>query len=139
MQSFYDIPEEKKMIARVIIGVLLAYLLLAYYPLVLSGLPYFFMLALGVAAFWCLRAAPELAEPLGYGIIIVLICYSIYIFLRHKGKIGEIIKNAKAKKIRLPVANIPQHPQFSILLTLILYTLGLTFALYLLILLIYVK
>ena len=127
------------MIARIVIGVLLAYLLLAYYPLVLSGLPYFFMLALGIAAFWCLRAAPELAEPLGYGIIIVLICYSLYIFLRHKGKIKEMVKNAKEKKITLPIANIPQHPQISILLTLILYTLGVTFALYLIILMIYVK
>ena len=127
------------MIARIVIGVLLAYLLLAYYPLVLQGLPYFIMLALGIAAFWCLRAVPELAEPLGYGILIVLLCYSVYMFLRHKGKIKDIVKNARQKKIKLPVANIPQHPQISVLLTLILYTLGLTFVLYLIILMIYVK
>lgn len=127
------------MVARIVIGVLLAYLLLAYYPLVIQGFPYFVMIALGVLAFWCLRAAPELAEPLGYGILVVLLCYSIFIFLRHKGKIKDLIKNAKAKKIKLPVAEIPQHPQFSVLLTLVLYTLGLTFVLYLLILLIYVK
>lgn len=127
------------MIPRIVIGVLVAYLLLAYYPLVLQGLPYFLMIALGIGAFWCLRAAPEIAEPLGYGILIVLICYSIFMFLRHKGKIKDIIKNAKQHKVKLPAANIPQHPQLSMLLTLILYTLGVTFALYLLILMIYVK
>jgi hypothetical protein len=127
------------MIARIVIGVLLAYLLIAYFPLVMQGLPYFVMLALGVAAFWCLRAAPELAEPLGYGILIVLLCYMVFLFLRRKDKLKEIVKNARNKKIALPVANIPEHPQLSVLLTLVLYTLGLTFALYLLILLIYVK
>ena len=127
------------MIARIVIGVLLAYLLIAYFPLVMQGLPYFVMLALGVAAFWCLRAAPELAEPLGYGILIVLLCYMFFLFLRRKDKLKEIVKNARNKKIALPVANIPEHPQLSVLLTLVLYTLGLTFALYLLILLIYVK
>lgn len=127
------------MIARIVIGVLLAYLLIAYFPLVMQGLPYFVMLALGVAAFWCLRAAPELAEPLGYGILIVLMCYMVFLFLRRKDKLKEIVKNARNKKIALPVANIPEHPQLSVLLTLVLYTLGLTFALYLLILLIYVK
>ena len=127
------------MIARIVIGVLLAYLLIAYYPLVLQGLPYFVMLALGVAGFWCLRAAPELAEPLGYGILIVLLCYMIFIFLRRKDKLKQIINNAKQNKIKLPVANISGHPQLSLLLTLILYTLGLTFVLYLVILLIYVK
>ncbi len=127
------------MIVRIVIGVLLAYLLIAYFPLVMQGLPYFVMLALGVAAFWCLRAAPELAEPLGYGILIVLLCYMVFLFLRRKDKLKEIVKNARNKKIALPVANIPEHPQLSVLLTLVLYTLGLTFALYLLILLIYVK
>lgn len=127
------------MIARIVIGVLLAYLLIAYFPLVMQGLPYFVMLALGVAAFWCLRAAPELAEPLGYGILIVLLCYMVFLFLRRKDKLKEIVKNAREKKIALPVANIPEHPQLSVLLTLVLYTLGLTFVLYLLILLIYVK
>jgi len=127
------------MIARIVIGVLLAYLLIAYFPLVMQGLPYFVMLALGVAAFWCLRAAPELAEPLGYGILIVLLCYMVFLFLRRKDKLKEIVKNAREKKIALPVANIPEHPQLSVLMTLVLYTLGLTFALYLFILLIYVK
>lgn len=127
------------MIPRIVIGVLLAYLLIAYYPLVLQGLPYFVMLALGVAAFWCLRAAPELAEPLGYGILIVLLCYMVFLFLRRKDKLKEIVKNARQKKIELPVAEIPQHPQLSVILTLVLYTLGLTFVLYLIILLIYVK
>jgi hypothetical protein len=129
----------RKMIVRIVIGVLLAYLLIAYFPLVMQGLPYFVMLALGVAAFWCLRAAPELAEPLGYGILIVLLCYMVFLFLRRKDKLKEIVKNAREKKIALPVANIPEHPQLSVLLTLVLYTLGLTFVLYLLILLIYVK
>ena len=127
------------MIARIVIGVLLAYLLIAYYPLVLQGLPFFVMLAAGIAAFWCLRAAPELAEPLGYGILVVLLCYIVFLFLRRKDKLQEIVKNARQRKIKLPVADIPQHPQLSVLLTLILYTLGLTFALYLVILLIYVQ
>lgn len=127
------------MIPRIVIGVLLAYLLIAYYPLVLQGLPYFVMLALGVAAFWCLRAAPELAEPLGYGILIVLLCYMVFLFLRRKDKLKELVQNARNKEIKLPVAEIPQHPQFSVILTLVLYTLGLTFVLYLIILLIYVK
>jgi hypothetical protein len=126
------------MIPRIVIGVVLAYLLIAYYPLVLQGLPYLVMIALGVAGFWCLRAAPELAEPLGYGILIVLLCYTIFLFLRRRNKLKELVQNAKHKKVKLPIANIPQHPQFSVLLTLILYTLGLTFVLYLIILLIYV-
>lgn len=127
------------MIPRIVIGVLLAYLLIAYYPLVLQGLPYFVMLALGVAAFWCLRAAPELAEPLGYGILIVLLCYMVFLFLRRKDKLKELVQNARKKEVKLPVAEIPQHPQLSVILTLVLYTLGLTFVLYLIILLIYVK
>lgn len=127
------------MIARIVIGVLAAYLLIAYYPLVLKGLPYFLMLALGAAAFWSLRTAPELAEPLGYGILIVLLCYMVFMFLRRKDKLKEIVQKAKKNKISLPVANVPQHPQLSIILTLVLYTLGLTFTLYMIILLIYVK
>jgi hypothetical protein len=127
------------MIPRIVVGVLLAYLLIAYYPLVLQGLPYFVMIALGVAAFWCLRAAPELAEPLGYGILIVLLCYMVFLFLRRRDKLKAMVQSAKRKKIKLPVANVPQHPQLSVILTLVLYTLGLTFALYLIILLIYVQ
>lgn len=127
------------MIARIVIGVLLAYLLIAYYPLVLQALPYLLPIALAGAAFWCLRAVPALAEPLGYGILVVLLCYIIFLFLRRKDKLKELVKNAKQKKIKLPVANIPEHPQLSVLLTLVLYTLGLTFAIYLIILLIYVK
>lgn len=127
------------MIPRIVLGVLLAYLLIAYYPLVLQGLPYFVMLALGVAAFWCLRAAPALAEPLGYGILIVLLCYMVFLFLRRRDKLKEIVRVAKQKEIKLPVAEIPQHPQLSVILTLVLYTLGLTFVLYMGILLIYVQ
>ncbi len=127
------------MIVRIVIGVLLAYLLIAYYPLVLQALPYLLPIVLGVAAFWCLRAVPALAEPLGYGILIVLLCYMLYLFLRRKDKLKELVKNARQKKLNLPTADIPQHPQLSILLTLVLYTLGVTFVLYLIILLIYVK
>lgn len=127
------------MIPRIVLGVLLAYLLIAYYPLVLRGLPYFVMLALGAAAFWCLRAAPELAEPLGYGILIVLVCYMVFLFLRRRDRLKEIVQKARQRKISLPVANVPQHPQMSVILTLVLYTLGVTFFLYLLILLIYVQ
>ena len=130
---------DKKMIARIVIGVLLAYLLIAYYPFVLQALPYLLPLALALAAFWCLRAVPTLAEPLGYGILVVLLCYIVYLFLRRKDKIKELVKSAKERKIKLPVADIPRHPQLSILLTLVLYTLGLTFTIYLIILLIYVK
>lgn len=127
------------MIARIVIGVLAAYLLIAYYPLLWHGLPYFLMIALGAAAFWSLRAAPELAEPLGYGILIVLLCYMVFMFLRRKDKLKEIVQKARQNKISLPVANVPQHPQLSVILTLVLYTLGMTFVLYLIILLIYVK
>lgn len=127
------------MIARIVIGVLAAYLLIAYYPLLWQGLPYFLMISLGAAAFWSLRAAPELAEPLGYGILIVLLCYMVFMFLRRKDKLKEIVQKARQNKISLPVANVPQHPQLSVILTLVLYTLGLTFVLYLIILLIYVK
>lgn len=127
------------MIARVVIGILAAYLLIAYYPLILQVLPYLLPIALAATAFWCLRAIPTLTEPLGYGILIVLLCYLAFLFLRRRDKLKEIIKNAKQKKINLPTANIPEHPQLSVLLTLILYTLGLTFAIYLIILLIYVK
>jgi len=59
--------------------------------------------------------------------------------LRRRDKLKTIVQNAKDKKINLPTVNVPQHPQISVLLTLILYTLALTFVFYLLILLIYVK
>ncbi|MBQ9270939.1 MAG: hypothetical protein IJ218_01565 [Alphaproteobacteria bacterium] len=127
------------MIARIVVGVLLAYLLIAYYPLVLKNISFLVILGLLASAFWGLRAAPELAEPLGYGILIVLICYAMFLILRRKDKLKNIISAAKQKQIHLPVAQIEKHPQLSMLLTLILYTLGLTFVLYLLILLIYVK
>lgn len=127
------------MIARIVIGILLAYLLIAYYPLILQMLPYLLPIALAVAAFWCLRAVPALAEPLGYGILVVLLCYIVFLFLRRRDKLKTIVQNAKDKKINLPTVNVPQHPQISVLLTLILYTLALTFVFYLLILLIYVK
>jgi hypothetical protein len=123
------------MIARVILGILLGYLILAYYPIILRrGLPYVLMLIMAAAAFYCLRAAPALAEPLGYGILAALLFYAVFLILRHKGHLKELAQKAKSKK--LPVVNIPNHPQISMIITLIAYTIGLTFISYLVILLV---
>lgn len=127
------------MIARVIIGIILGYLLIAYFPLVLQGLPYLLIFAACGAAFYALRAAPALAEPLGYGLLIVLLCYSIYLLLRHKGKISAIVQSIKERKVILPKVTISKAPRLSILLNMLLYTLALTFVFYLIILLIYVR
>lgn len=127
------------MIVRIIIGILLGYVLIAYWPLILQCLPYLWPIILMVAAFFALRALPALAEPFGYGLLAALLCYVVYLILKHRGKLKNIVQNAKKSKKQLPVANIKGHPQISILLTLTLYTLGLTFAMYILILLIYVQ
>lgn len=127
------------MIARIVIGILLGYVLIAYYPLILQYLPYLWPIVLIIVAFFALRALPTLSEPLGYGLLIALLCYIAYLILRHRGNLKTLMKNAKEKQKHLPVINIPQHPQLSVLITLTAYTLGLTFVLYLLILLIYVQ
>lgn len=127
------------MIARIVVGILLGYLLIAYFPLVLQTLPYLLIFAAIGAAFYALRAAPALAEPLGYGLLIVLLCYIVYLLLRHKGKISVIAQNIKEKKIILPKISIAKAPRLSILLNMIFYTMAVTFVFYLLILLIYVR
>ncbi|MBR1601071.1 MAG: hypothetical protein IJ677_05775 [Alphaproteobacteria bacterium] len=127
------------MIARVVIGILLGYVLIAYWPLIWQCMPYLWPVILLVVAFFALRTLPVLAEPLGYGLLAALLCYIIYLLLKHKGKLKDMIKNVKNSKKQLPVINIKRHPQISILLTLTLYTLGVTLAIYILILLIYVQ
>ncbi|MBP5215258.1 MAG: hypothetical protein J6039_01720 [Alphaproteobacteria bacterium] len=127
------------MIARVVIGIILGYLLIAYFPLVLQGLPYILIIAAGGAAFYALRAAPVLAEPVAYGLLAVLLCYIVYLILHHKGRFSAIAQNIKQKKVTLPKVSIARAPRLSILLNMILYTIALTFAFYLIILLIYVR
>lgn len=127
------------MIVRIVIGILLGYLLIAYWPLILQCLPYLWPIILAVVAFFALRTLPVLAEPLMYGLLAALLCYIVYLILKHRGKLKDIVQNAKKSKKQLPVANIKGHPQLSILLTLTLYTLGITMAMYILILLIYVQ
>lgn len=128
------------MIVRIILGIVAGYLLIAYFPLILQILPYLLPLLLCGVAFLCLRTIPALAEPLGYGLLVALLCYIAAVFLRHKGKLKELWRTrGKHKTIMLPVINVPQHPQVSAILTLVFYTIGLTFVLYLLILLIYVN
>ena len=127
------------MIVRIVIGILLGYILIAYWPLILQCLPYLWPIILMVAAFFALRALPALAEPLGYGLLVALLCYITYLVLKHRGKLKDIVQNARKSKKEFPVVNIKGHPQISILLTLTLYTLGLTFIMYVLILLICVQ
>ncbi|MBQ8481990.1 MAG: hypothetical protein IJ532_05600 [Alphaproteobacteria bacterium] len=127
------------MIARVVIGILLGYILIAYWPLIWQFTPYLWPIILMIAAFFALRTLPVLAEPLGYGLLAALLCYIAYIVLKNRGKLKEMVHNTKKSKKQLPVVNIKGHPQISVLLTLTLYTLGLTFAIYILILLIYVR
>ena len=128
------------MIARVILGILVGYLLIAYFPLIMRrGLPYIFVAVLIAIAVYCLRAAPMLAEPLGYGLLVVLVLYLTYLIIWRRGWLKEIAARAKQKKLTLPVIKIAQHQQLSMILTLILYTLGLTFVSYLLILIICVR
>lgn len=124
------------MIARVVLGILIGYLLIAYFPLVLRGLPYIFLFSLVAIGIYSLRAAPILAEPLGYGLLIVLLCYTIFLVIKHRGNLQALVQNLKNKKIKLPTAKIDGHPQITILLNLILYTIALTFFIYLLILII---
>ena len=127
------------MIVRIVIGILLGYVLIAYWPLIMQCLPYLWPIILIGAAFFALRALPVLAEPLGYGLLAALLCYITYLVLKHRGKLKDIAQNFKKSPKRVPVVNVKGHPQISILLTLTLYTLGLTFAMYILILLIYVQ
>ena len=128
------------MIARVILGILVGYILIAYFPLIVRrGLPYIFTVALLAIAVYCLRAAPMLAEPLGYGLLIVLILYLTYLVIWRRGWLKEVATKAKQKKLSLPIVKIAKHQQLSMILTLILYTLGLTFISYLVILIVCVR
>lgn len=127
------------MITRIVIGILLGYILIAYWPLIWQCMPYLWPIILMVVAFFALRTLPVLAEPLGYGLLAALLCYILYLFLKHRGKLKDWVQNAKKNKKQLPVVNIKGHPQISIIITLTLYTLGVTLAMYILILLIYVQ
>lgn len=125
------------MVTRVILGVLLGVLLVAFSPWLMQGLPYVLLLvAIGISFFF-LRAAPALAEPLGYGLLVVLLCYIIYmlVYRREKLKQGFVSEG----KLRLPTIKIDNHPNLSVILNTLCYMLGLTFVLYFLILLIYVQ
>ena len=126
------------MIARVVLGIILGFLVLAYYPLILRrGWPYLLVIIIALTAVYFLRAVPALAEPLGYGLLAVLILYGFFLLLKHRGNLKQIAARAKSKK--LPIIRIPHHPQLSTLLTLVAYTVALTFISYLVILLIFVK
>lgn len=126
------------MIARVILGIILGFLILAYYPAILRrGWPYLLALAIAATAFYFLRAIPALAEPLGYGLLAVLVLYSVFLLLKYRGNIKAL--STQAKKLKLPVIRINGHPQLSTLFTLVGYTIALTFISYLIILLVFVK
>lgn len=126
------------MIVRIVLGVILGFLLVAYFPLVLKGLPYILPIAVIGVAFIFLRSAPILAEPLSYGLLAVLLCYVLFLLWRHKTRVKDVLTK-KEKMPNLPVINVNGHPRLSALITMAAYTLGLTFFLYLVILLIYVQ
>ncbi|MBP1531923.1 MAG: hypothetical protein ILA52_00280 [Alphaproteobacteria bacterium] len=127
------------MIIRIILGVVFGYLLIAYFPLVLRFLPYATPVILVLAAAYCLRAAPMIAEPLGYGLLAVLICYILYMLIFYK-KYKDKLKPLKTiKNVTLPIVKINNFPRLSVFATLVVYTLALTFAFYMMILLIYVR
>ena len=123
------------MVVRIILGVLLGGLLIAYYPLILRrGLPYILALIIAGIALYSLRAAPLLAEPLAYGLLVAVLLYAVFLLLRHRGHLKELAH--KARQAQLPVIKIGKHPQLGMVLTLAAYTLGLTFAIYMVILLV---
>ena len=126
------------MVARVVLGILLAYVLIAYFPLIIKKIQYVIAVVLGLVAIFALRAAPILAEPLGYGLLVALICYIIAIILHNKGKLKDLWQKTKDNPRPLPTINIAGKPNLSMFLTLVLYTIGLTFVIYLFILIIYV-
>lgn len=126
------------MIVRIVLGVILGFLLVAYFPLVIRVLPYLLPIGILGIAFIFLRSAPMLAEPLSYGLLAVLLCYVIFLLWRHKTHVKNVLTK-KEKIPNLPVINIKGYPQLSALITMAAYTIGLTFVLYLIILLIYVK
>lgn len=126
------------MMARIVLGIILGFLILAYYPLILRrGWPFILAALIALVAAYFLRAAPMLAEPLGYGLLAALIFYAAFLLIRHKGNIKSPAD--KAEKIKLPTINIPKHQKLGTFLTLVLYTFALTFACYLIILLTFVK
>ena len=126
------------MMARIVLGIILGFLILAYYPLILRrGWPFILTALIALVAAYFLRAAPMLAEPIGYGLLAALIFYAAFLLIRYKGIIKSLAD--KAETIKLPTINIPKHQKLGTLLTLVLYTFALTFACYLIILLIFVK
>lgn len=127
------------MIIQILIGVILSWLLIAYHHYILRSLPYIWPLIISGIAVYALRALPALAEPLAIGILAVLLCYIVYMILRYRGKVNLIREQIRKKEIQIPIIKIPDYPQLSILLTLTLYTLGVMFVFYVIILLIYVQ
>lgn len=125
------------MTVRIILGVLLGVLLIAFSPVLMKGLPYILLLVAVGAAFFLLRTIPALAEPLGYGLLVVLLCYFVYLALYKR----EILKKRIVQngKLKLPNVSIPNHPKISVLLNTLCYMFGFTFILYICILLIYVQ
>ena len=124
------------MMIRIVLGVLLGLLLIAFYPALMQGLPYILLLAAIGAAFFILRTVPALAEPLGYGLLVVLLCYITYLIIYKRKALKD---NMSAGRIRLPRMQIPHHPRMTVFINTLLYMLGLTFVCYVLILLIYVQ
>ena len=125
------------MTIRIILGVLLGVLLIAFSPVLMKGLPYVLLLAAIGAAFFLLRTIPALAEPLGYGLLVVLVCYFVYLALYKRELLRK--KVIADGKFKLPSVNIAGHQKISVLLNTLCYMLGLTFVLYIFILLIYVQ
>lgn len=126
------------MIVRIILGIVLGFLVLAYYPVIWRrGWPFILTALTALVAVYFLRAAPMLAEPLGYGLLAALIFYAVFLLIRHKGNVKSLA--SKAKQAKLPTVNIPRHPKLGTLITLVAYTFVLTVASYLIILLIFVK
>ena len=126
------------MIARVILGIVLGFLILAYYPLILRrGWPFILATLIALIAVYFLRAAPMLTEPLGYGLLAALIFYAVFLLVRHKGNVKTL--TAKAKQTKLPTIEVPNHPKLGTLITLVAYTFALTLVSYMVILLVFVK
>ena len=125
------------MTVRIILGVLLGVLLIAFSPVLMKGLPYILLLAAIGVSFFLLRTVPALAEPLGYGLLVVLLCYVVYLIVYRRETLKK--KMVSDRRFRLPSIRVPDHPKISVLLNTLCYMLGLTFVLYFFILLIYVQ
>ena len=125
------------MTTRIVLGVLLGILLVVFSPVLMKGLPYILLLVAVGVAFFLLRTVPALAEPLGYGLLVVLLCYFAYLAIYKRESIKT--KMIADGKVQLPTIKVSGHPKLSALLNILCYMLGLTFILYFFILLIYVQ